>query len=255
MSSSLLRLVACAVLIGPVAAQETGPSLRPGDGAFKEYLADTALSSGATFHGAQIARTDRGARRPLETAPLVLYVPAEWRGDDALCLTTSSADGLYSGQVPYSLKEAAPQALIPAIYPTREQDYLAALPPGQLAVAVTRGGCGSYGFGAGAPEQPFEIAPAAWRSGWGDSLRLHVNSFGAGRVVVDFDRFAHGASIDCAPLDAPTRAAYDTECALDLGALQSLEGAAEGIDIAIRPYTRGIEGEATWIRLFVPPAG
>jgi hypothetical protein len=202
---------------------------------FNEIVRPEAIISGSSFMGL-VARSDDtlAAGAPEISA----WLPAEWAGDTA-CLHVISSDGLYESLNSYGIAADWEGGQIELPYPSRSGEELRARQQIEIALALTRGQCGTEGS---------EATLAFWSDRPLSSLTLLVNTFRAQEVLVYVDGRPEVPPVACQPAEAEIRTAFDMVCTLPP---EWFEGAA--LQVTLLPVKNGEIGQETRLSLRAGP--
>lgn len=206
------KILACLVLTSFAGPAITEIAVLDGD--FNEDLLASANTGGARVIGLQVDGVD-------VRAELKVMLPTSWK-DKPFCVRTRSSDALYNSENTYrrqslsSDSDGVPQASsepieIPHIGQTEHQDSLMAIVKDGFGVRIFLSACANV-------TDATQSTVALWRDGtFTQNITLFVNSFGAQRLVAILTQGAVVADpIDCTPIVADVKVAYDKTCNLKL---------------------------------------
>jgi hypothetical protein len=182
------------------------PCKNKGEECFTEvFRREAVISSGGRVVGI-VADADPSDHFP----ELRVAVPDDWKGDD-ICISLTSADGLYESRNTFTVPAALVSQIAPVDYTmTRHTADLARVSREQMAVLASRGGCDSrrqlyaVAFWSTAPPR----MPA--------NVRILVNSFRADRVEL---YTAAGKAFRCERISGLGQTTFDARCEVELKAL------------------------------------
>jgi hypothetical protein len=148
------------------------------------------------------------------TGTLSGFIPKDWGGGVA-CARLVSIDGRYEAHQQYAVPADWPGGMAALAFPTRYREILDGLAPDRLAVLIRAAPCDAEG-----PAAP-DVAVAA--GGWNApdapaGVQLLINSFRADETYLIL---ADGTEVDCVPLAAAQRTAFDVTCTIAAAAFGS----------------------------------
>jgi hypothetical protein len=167
----------------------------------------------AQISGSVVMGLTSGGAAAIERPSLHAYVPAAWAGQ-TICVSISSADGLYDASNDYRVPENWTGSTVSLAYPTSYAELLSNTTQFSIAVNVQEGACGSKVSGSG--------TVAYWNSIPAEApteLGLMLNSFRADTVVIYVGEGPAAVAITCDEPDLPILAAFDRRCAIPAEAL------------------------------------
>jgi hypothetical protein len=178
----------------PVSAQTLEPTWEQ----FNEELRPAALISGSLVAGFQ-----RAGPAPTGLAISTL-VPAHWAGE-RVCVRVWTANGRYEAQNEYMVPDISQADELAIQFPTAHEEFLLEQSAEEIAALTSLGGCDVASD---------ELAVTMWNNSQGP-VQLLLNSFRADLVFVYVGDQAD--PVQCRPVEADIRSAYDVICDLDLG--------------------------------------
>lgn len=199
----------------------------------ESLLAGSAIS-GARIVGIMRAGEDRWRNKP----EFRVRIPADWQSD-TVCLRLVSSDALYTASANYDVAQDKAAKTVRLEFESAKQqfwDSLAANPSSDsVAALVTLGACDT--LGELRPAIPVEIAAPAGQA----TVTVYLNTFRADAAFVVWG----DEELDCEPVQAPVRTAFDMKCTLDL---DTMDPASNG-SFLIYPERAGELGQAIEARL------
>lgn len=191
-STSLSSLIC---LLGLPASAQT---LEPTWDEFNEELRPAALISGSLVAGFQRAGpADDGLA-------ISTLVPEHWAGE-RVCVRVWTANGRYEAQNEYMVPGISQADELTIQFPTAHEEFLLEQTIEEIAALTSLGGCDAVSD---------ELAVTMWNNSQGP-VQLLLNSFRADLVFVYVGDQAD--PVQCRPVEADIRSAYDVICDLDLG--------------------------------------
>lgn len=178
----------------PVSAQTLEPTWEQ----FNEELRPAALISGSLVAGFQRSGPASGG------LAISTLVPAHWAGE-RVCVRVWTANGRYEAQNEYMVAGISKADELTIQFPTAHEDFLLEQSPEEIAALTSLGGCDTVAN---------ELAVTMWNNSQGP-VQLILNSFRADLVFVYVGDQAD--PVQCRPVTADIRSAYDVICDLELG--------------------------------------